>query len=468
MKISMNHSRPADDSICPLPEIAADLKAYADNELSLLRRRQITVHLRQCAACREEINAMTNVAKEIKTADIAAPGGGASGALNSMTRQRLLDRIAAEPSPTVPTSKILPLWRRKPLLVFGSGVAYTAICLVLMAFLVPTFSRSREKARQVSAERPASFTGKRESLSDDNVRTYNKPFLKEYDSRGREIPGTSALRPRSATATTAKSPISDGVEYALETPAGHPSQGASFGLIDGRQVHREGSLTVAVDKLEAASDKVEQAVKASGGVVASNNLATDDSGYKTADLVVRVPVARFDEMLKQFASLGSVTSKGISGEDITERVSDATQAEQVLKDAADAATRKLRIGSGTEKEIRYREADLRRVRIELAQTQARLGLLRKMARLSTINVSLTEKAKSAARAPQGGFLGDMSETNRLASAAFTSAVRVPVVLIIWVLAFSPLWVPLALIYRYASRRSAGETRITPSASSIEA
>jgi hypothetical protein len=227
-------------------------------------------------------------------------------------------------------------------------------------------------------------------------------------------------------------PVSNGVEYkyTLETPAGNPSQEASFGVVDGRQVHREGSLTVAVDKLEAASDRVEQAVKASGGFVASNNLTTDDRGYKSADLVVRVPVARFDEMLKQFASLGSVTAKSISGEDITERVSDATQAEQVLKDAADAASRKLKSGSGTEKEIRYREADLRRVRIELAQTQARLGLLRKMARLSTINVSLTEKAKSAARAPQGGFLGDMSETNRLASAAFTSAVRVPVVLII--------------------------------------
>jgi hypothetical protein len=260
----------------------------------------------------------------------------------------------------------------------------------------------------------------------------------------------------------------DGVEFTLETPVGNPSREAAFGLIDGRQVHREGSLTVAVDKLEAASDKVEQTVKASGGFVASNNLTTDGRGYKSADLVVRVPVAQFDEMLKQFASLGSVTAKNISGEDITEQVSDATQAEQVLKDAADVAERKLKQGSGTEKEIRYREVDLRRVRIELAQTQARLGLLRKMARLSTINVSLTEKAKSAARAPQSGFLGDMSETNRLASAAFASAIRVPVILIIWVLAFSPLWVPMVLIYRYASRRSSGDTRITASASSIEA
>jgi hypothetical protein len=458
MKIFMNHSRSADDTACPVPQIAADLKAYTDNELSLLRRRQVTVHLRQCAACRKEINTMSNIAKDIKTADAAAPGGGASGTLNPLIRQRLLDRIAAEPSPTVPTSKTLPLWRRKPLLVFGGGVAYAAIFMVFMAVLFPTFGKSREKARQISTE---SFAIQSGGTVPGNLQTY-AVSSDPVSSRGIRLPA------QASAGATVKSPLSDRVELTLETPAGQPSHEAAFGLIDGRQVQREGSLTVAVGKLEAASDKVEQAVKASGGFVASNNLTTDDRGYKTADLTVRVPVARFDEMLKQFAALGSVTAKSISGEDITERVSDTTQAEQVLKDAADAAARKLKQGSGTEKEIRYREADLRRVRIELAQTQARLGLLRKMARLSTINVSLTEKAKSVSKAPQGGFLGDMSETNRLASAAFASAIRVPVVLIIWVLAFSPLWVPLALIYRYASRRSAGETRITPSASSIEA
>jgi hypothetical protein len=406
---------------------------------------------------------MTNITKDIKTADAAAPGG-ASRTLNPLMRQRLLDRIATEPSPTDPTSKTLPLWRRKPLLVFGGGVVYAAIFFVVMAIIFPTFGTSRGKARQRSTQ---NFASQPEGALTGKLQTYAQTSDSVPSRRVQMRVKAGATGAAGAVRTA---PVSNGVEYkyTLETPAGNPPQEASFGVVDGRQVHREGSLTVAVDKLEAASDRVEQAVKASGGFVASNNLTTDDRGYKSADLVVRVPVARFDEMLKQFASLGSVTAKSISGEDITERVSDATQAEQVLKDAADAASRKLKSGSGTEKEIRYREADLRRVRIELAQTQARLGLLRKMARLSTINVSLTEKAKSAAKAPQGGLLGDMSETNRLASAAFASAVRVPIVLIIWVLAFSPLWVPLALIYRYASRRSAGETQITPTASSIEA
>ena len=344
---------------------------------------------------------MTRIAGDIKTAD-----AGSAAPLNPDLRQRLLERMGAE-APSVPTARTLPLWRRKPLLIFGGGAAYAAVFLLLAAALLLTFGTAREKARQASFASLA-------NLRDDEL----KRKLKGYPSYDETFPAE---------------------------------------LVMGRQVHREGSVTVAVDKLEAASDKVEQMVKASGGFVASNNLATDSDGYKSADLSVRVPVEQFDDMLRQFAALGTVTAKSISGEDITERVSDATQAEQVLKDATQAAVRKLKNENGSEKEIRYREADLRRVKIEFAQTQARLGLLRKMARLSTINVSLTEKAKRAAQAPsQGGFLGDLSETNRMVSAAFASAIRVPVVLIIWGLAFSPLWVPMLVFYRYAFRRGLRE------------
>jgi len=91
-----------------------------------------------------------------------------------------------------------------------------------------------------------------------------------------------------------------------------------------------------------------------------------------------------------------------------------------------------------------------------------------MARLSTISVSLTEKAKRAAiaPAPQSGFMSDLGATNKAASAAFQAAIRVPVILVIWVLAFSPLWIPLVILYRYASLKSLAQqtkTLIKPEA-----
>jgi anti-sigma factor RsiW len=465
MNISMNHTHPANDPPCSAPKIAADLKAYLDNELSVLRRRTVTTHLRQCAACRTEIAAMTNIANEIKSS-----GPDSAATLNPDMRQRLLDRLTIQQpaSSPLPIARTLPLWRQKPLLVFGGGAASLAAFSVVF---LPSLTKIRlqeqqktialnkaaqaviqysqeygetfpkvETASEVSAT-PEAVAQAQESdaigvasLSESYYGSSSGPVMYSSSQEYSKLPiaGAGFLRPRASSAEAKTTIASSLVE---------------------RQVHREGSLTVAVAKLEESSDKVEQMVKASGGFVASNSLSTDGGGYKSANLIVRVPVEQFDDMLKQFAALGNVTAKSLSGEDITERMSDVTQAEQVLKDSAETAAQKLRMNRGSEKETRYREADLRRVKIELAQTQARLGLLRKMAKLSTINVSLTEKAKPAPQTSQGGFLGDMSETNRMASAAFASAVRVPVVLIIWVLAFSPLWVPMALFYRVASRRN---------------
>ncbi|MBC8104544.1 MAG: DUF4349 domain-containing protein [Cytophagales bacterium] len=446
----MNFSHPLDGSDCPSPEIASDLKAFLDNELPALRRGVVRAHLRRCSACRAEMTLMTNTAKDLKSADSTA-------ALAPDLRQRLLECAATQsPGPFVPVARTLPLWRRKPVLVFGVGAAYVVLSL---AFLLPMLGPAREKARQVVA-----------SADHRQIGLAQSSYTQDYDAN---VPATafeSASGSRAATPRAANGAPSSALQERAVTrqwnqgasPDAAESPDNAFRLPSAqllnleRQVHREGSLTVGVDKLEAASDRVEQIVVASGGFVASNTLTTDAAGYKSADLSVRVPVTQFDDLLKQFAALGNVTAKSLSGEDITERVSDATEAEQVLVNAADNAARRLRRVRGGEKETRLRENDLRQVRIELAQMRARLGLLRKMARLSTIHVSLTEKAKQAAQVPaQSSFLGDLREINGTAAAAFTSAIRVPVVLIIWVLAFSPLWVPLVLVYRYASRHSSG-------------
>jgi hypothetical protein len=49
MKPSMNHANAADEPRCAAPGITADLKAYADNELTVLRRR--TVSAPSAAVC---------------------------------------------------------------------------------------------------------------------------------------------------------------------------------------------------------------------------------------------------------------------------------------------------------------------------------------------------------------------------------------------------------------------------------
>jgi hypothetical protein len=236
-------------------------------------------------------------------------------------------------------------------------------------------------------------------------------------------------------------------------------------LVDDRQVHREASIGVAVEALEASSDKIVDTVKAAGGYVASNNLTTDAGGYKSAQLTVRVPVKEFDTILSSIGKLGDVQSKNVTGEDITEQVSDATSDEQVLVDEVGKVSKQVQAQTLSDKRVGQKEEELRQLRLQLARTRARLGLLRKMAALSTINVSLTEKAKKAAMVPdQPGWLHDLRETNKAAMLAFQSAVRVPIVMVVWTLAFSPIWVPLILAYRWASIKSMARQALATSKS----
>src|SRR5205807_4610459 len=114
-------------------------------------------------------------------------------------------------------------------------------------------------------------------------------------------------------------------------PAGHVDAATGYSsrqvlvpkkALSGRYVKKEANITVEVDRLEEKSDAVEQMVKEVGGYVANNQLTTGEDGLKSASLTVKVPVPQFETMLSRFAKLGEVKAKNVTGEDITEQVSD--------------------------------------------------------------------------------------------------------------------------------------------------
>ena len=477
---------------CTRPSVRDDLKAYADGELSLLARLRVRAHLSRCGACQQEINEMQTITRDLENADAPTEG---NTALSPDLRARLLTGIAdvqttreAFPDPAdAPVEAPRPLWRRQPLLVFGGGGGAALASAVVFTMLYsqaqqgPTAGESAGVSygngvatRQVTngpapaSALPAALPAN-EAMA-DKAAASAAPALPQSamappppgDLSGNAADGVAMARGRSASgpasAIRAKQSIARYAPRPVPSIVGSVSGGGSSAVAEmdaTRQVHREASIGVAVDQLEATSDKIEEMVKAGGGYVASNNLSTDSGGYKSADLSLRVPTADFDATLLSLGKLGEVVSKNITGEDITEKVSDSTSAEQVLVNEVQETQRKLATQTMSERRTGVKEAELRDLRIRLAQTRARLGLLRKMASLSTINVSLTQKAKKAAtQHSTPGIWTDMRETNRSAALAFQSAIRVPLVMLVWVLAFSPLWVPLLIAYRYTALKSA--------------
>ena len=469
----------------------SDLKAFVDGELPAGRRFIVGRHLRGCADCRERMGEMETITRELNAAD-TTPG------LTTELKSRLLSTVAAGSANRAPVANT-PLWRQKPGLVFGGGGAValaSALAFVTLYNGAPTGThgvafRPGVSAPALEAEKMpapgapvsvqvadtsgAGASSNRLANGADESSVGNGPVpgnraaakasnnLTYMDTNG--VAGnTSGSIVRHALAASSAQPMMKPARGSVVTPNGTASVAYSAPSSTvaalpppdedgGRQVHRAASLGVEVTALEATSDRVEEMVKADSGYVASNNLSTDDSGAKSAELSVRVPTKDFETMMASIAKLGNVVSKSVTGEDITDKVSDATSAEQVLVNEAAETAEKLRVQSMSERRTGQKEAELRQIRIQLAQNRARLGLLRKMAALSTIEVSLTEKHAKAPVVHTSAFWNGMQQSNLAAVHAFQAAVRVPLLLAIWAICLSPIWAPLLIAYRWAARRN---------------
>ena len=219
-----------------------------------------------------------------------------------------------------------------------------------------------------------------------------------------------------------------------------------------RKVHKAGDITVEVAKVEKESEAVANLITSAGGYVAQNELTTGEDNLKTASLTTKVPVAQFDTVVAQIGRLGNVKAKSITGEDITEKMSDEQEAEHVLQNDINETRNKLN-GRETRGQRTEDAKTLRELRIRNAQSAARLILLKRLSVMADITVQLNEKPVTTVEQPkQSGFWNDMSGTAQDAAHSFVQAMKLPILLLVWLLVYAPIWMLLLLGYRYAVRR----------------
>lgn len=372
---------------------ADDLKAYADGELPLLRRAAVRRHLAQCPACREEIAAMTQLAEDLRTSEPSEP-------LDADLRARILDAppVSSWPMPARPRMLPSVKW------------ALAGMALLTWCFLFPSFQKVRENARRV-------------------------PMAASAVARP-----TPPLQAPSAPQSFSASPALS----ANPTVGQFTGEGADALT---RQVHKEATLTVQLANPETASDSVETTVKDAGGFVGSNTLNTTSDGLKSAALVVKVPVAQFETVLAQIGKMGSVQAKNVTGADITDQAANTAAVENVLEgEVARSAARLKALGA---KAQWGDQQNLRGLRIQLAQSRAQLVLLKRMAALSTITLTLQQTPQKAANVPiTSGFWGGLKVTTHDAVQSLVGMVGTVLTLAIWLLAYAPLWIPALLLGRY--------------------
>jgi len=457
-----------------------DLKAYADGELSWLRRAAVRRHLTHCASCQKEITAMTQISDDLRSDDLraaepgeplppslrekilAAPGTGSAGLPGE-------SHSVTEDTPLRVKSRRLPAW------------TFAAVALVAWFAFYPLYQKTRQQAvmtRNLAMTSPTApmalhppvRVAQAENAAPTGASNNTNPFDK---------PTPPAMQADISEPTRAKAPPPPpemvNAPSAVHRPSvvpPMPERAASqsrvvyggFGLeslnhnsnsnvLNGdpdslRQVHKEASIGIQVSNPEATGDKLNQMVQETGGYVAANNLSTGTDGLRSGELIVKVPEPQFETFLAAVAKLGVVVSKNVTGQDITEKTSDAHEAQDVEEsDLTQAEARLKALGTHAKWEDTQNAEDLR---VQLAQTRARLKLLKRMAALGTLTIDLSQTPKAAAAPPvTNGFTGSLKATTHDALQSLVGSAGALLALVIWLLAYAPLWVPLLLLGRYA-------------------
>lgn len=226
-------------------------------------------------------------------------------------------------------------------------------------------------------------------------------------------------------------------------------------------------LGVQTEDVSGAVRRAVSLTRTAGGYVERENAVGDerDNGPRTASLVLRVPVQRFEAVVEDLSALGEVIYRDRTAQDVTEELVDVTSRIKSQQAALDRLRKLLERAESLsdvvvlEREVANREADL-------DSLQRRQKELAGLAELATISVEFsTPDSLNRFTEPDRGFLVglDAGWTAFLASVAVVLTVLGA--LVPWTVVALVVVGPLLALWR--SRRQRRRAR-RPAASADDA
>lgn len=191
--------------------------------------------------------------------------------------------------------------------------------------------------------------------------------------------------------------------FAAARPA--PAQNA-IPTAPSSMVIRSGSAFVEVDSLERAIAALQRTALAIGGYVGNTAISLGDNQIRTATIELKIPATRYDAAVAGLTPLGKVESVTSNAEDVgeefvdlTARIANAKRLELRLIALLDNRTGRLQDALAVEREMA-------RVREEIERIEGRARYLASRVAISTLIVSLHERAPLVAANPGENILLD--------------------------------------------------------------
>lgn len=160
-----------------------------------------------------------------------------------------------------------------------------------------------------------------------------------------------------------------------------------------RKVISTANLRVEVGDVTAAADRAGRLAAEAGGFVAGSE-ETGAPDERRAQVTLKVPEDRFDQLVAALATLGEVRSKQVSTEDVTEQVVDLEARLRASRAAAERL-QQLIARAASVAEVVGVEAELARRTAEVESLEGRLRVLRDKIDLATVTVNLSPPGVAA-------------------------------------------------------------------------
>lgn len=211
-------------------------------------------------------------------------------------------------------------------------------------------------------------------------------------SRDFSLDARHAGRPDSSTAAAVK--VASQSAPALPTTRQQLPQPSQPSMII-----RNGDVAIEVDSVDMAITAIRELAASVGGYVGNVSMFTGEHQVRSATLELKVPAARFDEVMAGVRPIGEVERSVATAEDVGEefvdisaRVANARRLESRLVTLLSTRTGKL-------EDVLAVERELARVREEIERYEGRIRFLSSRAAISTVAVTVHEKAPLVATSP---------------------------------------------------------------------
>ena len=216
----------------------------------------------------------------------------------------------------------------------------------------------------------------------------------------------------------------DAADYTEEGGSFGGGDGASSASVLGRTIIRNGYISLEVESVDAAFERVQALASTHGGYVADSSFFSggwrayeDDEGerFLSASLTLRIPADRFDRIVADLRGLAlSVLSISTNTQDVTGEVTDLESDLRNLR-AVEATYLEL-LGEATEVgDVVLVHDRLTQTRGQIERIEGSLALLQSLSELSTLNVDLQSQVPP--EESDGGSLLDAAREGWEASLA---------------------------------------------------